>query len=704
MSRYKNIFGMRKIVLNLIMFLTILLASLSFVLASDSYKWEPVFKIYNYTYNKTNKVYYSESYWSAIYLWNNIILTNNHVVEDEKGEYTWFYEICETKDFTKNPICFTSAKLLYVDKTKDLAFLILEKLPNLDKKITFSDKEISIWDKIETYGYPSNGWETITFTSWKISWFDSGRYKIDASVDSWSSGWWAFDKDWKLVWVMTSVVSGYTTLWYLVPITDVKEFLLKKWNITTFSNFNTANFKNFLNKYQKRINSNSISTDYIDINNISKYGFRISENIFDDNDYMQKYYLTSKSWNTSIEIYNVKKNINNLASSIEDRNKTIRSYWISEITQSIYVNWVSYIYGYTINKTNWDLEIFLKSSFSDSRIKLYWNIANKKELKSALLLIFNNSKYKKSLKIEENIRLAWIQINKKSDFNIYKYAYWSIHWEKSDIINNESLVTLDISVTEVDDEKLDLLEINKSYGVSKYSNINKWIVIDKWKIFFYLVERQDFYTRYNFSTILKYNGKNYLYNIMIDSIWEEKENYVHYTYDSNWKIKNSPLHSKTSKIILNLFDNIIFYWKPYFNESEVLKLKKTWNYITWIESLHLYSSSKSYSNKKSKISKKEALEFIESIYGSKLSFSNIEKKDSLEYKYNKSYNLLSKSTNWKKYIKKIEEFIPKLKTEKLKKVLLKLEKLNLDNPKLKKYRLILEYIKYKILIEVKSRN
>ena len=52
--------------------------------------------------------------------------------------------VCETRDFTKNPICFTSAELLYVDKVKDLAYLELENEPNTKSKVTFSSKKLSI--------------------------------------------------------------------------------------------------------------------------------------------------------------------------------------------------------------------------------------------------------------------------------------------------------------------------------------------------------------------------------------------------------------------------------------------------------------------------------------------------------------------------------------------------------------------------------
>jgi hypothetical protein len=66
--------------------------------------------------------------------------------------------------------------------------------------------------------------------------------------------------------------------------------------------FNTIKFREFLKKYQKRINSDEISTEYIDVKNISKYGFRISENIFDETDELNKNFLTSKTGYTVVSI------------------------------------------------------------------------------------------------------------------------------------------------------------------------------------------------------------------------------------------------------------------------------------------------------------------------------------------------------------------------------------------------------------------
>jgi hypothetical protein len=57
-------------------------------------------------------------------------------------------------------------------------------------------------------------------------------------------------------------------------------------------------------------------------------------------------------------------------------------------------------------------------------------------------------------------------------------------------------------------------------------------------------------------------------------------------------------------------------------------------------------------------------------------------------------------TKYKKYIPKIDEIVEKLSEEKLKSVLEKINKIDLENPKFEKYRDLLEYFKYKILVKM----
>jgi len=134
------------------------------------------------------------------------------------------------------------------------------------------------------------------------------------------------------------------------------------------------------------------------------------------------------------------------------------------------------------------------------------------------------------------------------------------------------------------------------------------------------------------------------------------------------------------------------WWTTYLLKNNI-KLK-SFNFGTPYEPIisnewELFFIAFSYSSWKKHIFKEECKQKKE----------NINKTNLISSKLN-----LLRTKNWKKYINMFEEFIPKLKTEKLKKVLWKLEKLNLDNPKIKKHKILLEYIKFKILVELENRE
>ena len=682
---------MKKIMIILIVFLGILFGNTWGVFAENNYKWQPVFKIYNYYYDEWNKIYFIQSYGSAVYLWNNKIVTNNHVVKDQKWGYTWFYEICETRNFTKKPVCFTSAKLLYIDKTKDLAFLKLDIKPNSDKKIEFSNKEISIWDKIETYWYPSNWGETITFTSGKISGFESEKYKIDASVDSWSSGWWAFDEDWNLVWITTSVVSWYTTLWYIVPTKDIKSFLLKKWNITTLKTFNTVNFKEFLKKYQKRINSDEISTEYIEVKNISKYGFSIFDDIFDKKDEINKYYLSSKTGLTYIYISTNVSNTKKSKFTEEDYKELSKILNLKKITeQFIYNNWKKFYYWLELNKET----KYIKITFSRNSISyvIEWNLNEKNEIKNALELLFNNSKIKNNImNYSDNLFIDWVTINNNSGFELNKYLWDDLKpkilglkkvWQNTFlqlIINNNKLIKL------VEKPSLNkVLENNKK--MYSWKNIYSDALINsKWKLFYYIKIKSNKFILYKFVTETEYDGYfyNYSFNIFILGL-------------ENTNIDNS---------IKNFINNLDFKWKEIFSDKEI---KNAWikniSEITFNNNIWYIIENNASKNSKTSISKKDAFKILQKISWKDIIFSNIEDQNSSTFKLRQAYLNLSKSKNWDIYIKKIWVIISKLKIEKLKKISAKLEKLDFNNSRIKKYKLILEYMKYKVLVELEDRK
>lgn len=201
--------------------------------------YEKIFSLYVYSENpfSDNEEYIITQMGSAVLIDKNTIITNAHVVLDDNNEPTWLYEVCQTYDTKENPVCTSHATLEYYDRARDLALLTIpDDVSWFDDPVEFGSGDVNLWDTVTVYGYPANGGNTITLTQWKISWYESQKYKIDASIDSGNSWGWAFDDKKRLVWIPSFVIEWLSTLWYMVSIDTLREFLDKQWTITQYDN------------------------------------------------------------------------------------------------------------------------------------------------------------------------------------------------------------------------------------------------------------------------------------------------------------------------------------------------------------------------------------------------------------------------------------------------------------------------------------
>jgi hypothetical protein len=127
-----------------------------------------------------------------------------------------------------------TAKLQRYDHNQDLAILDVYSITTQDP-ITLAPSYFSwkltdtnIGETIRVYGYPNNGWDTITMTEWKLSGYLDGNYKIDANLDWWNSGGWAYNLKQEFIGIPYAVRSGYTTLWYVIPAQKIQRFIQNK--------------------------------------------------------------------------------------------------------------------------------------------------------------------------------------------------------------------------------------------------------------------------------------------------------------------------------------------------------------------------------------------------------------------------------------------------------------------------------------------
>lgn len=695
-------FFMRKILL----FFVILFSFFSISYAKDS--TSSIFKIYNYSYDKLNNMYFIDSYGSAIYIWDNKVITNAHVLSNNEWKYEWLYEVCETINYKEEPNCFSAWDLLYYNEEKDLAILSLDDSPSKSKKVIFSDDKVSIWDTVTNYWYPSNWGNTITFTSWKISWFLEWYYKIDANLDSGSSGWGAFDSNWNLIWMNIFVSDWYTTLWYLIPWNDIEDFLNKKGDITYHKWKKDNNFSKFLTKYKNRINSNFIKEDYIEVKNISKYWYKIFDSMFDESWEMKYYFLTSKSLNTEIIIWR------NILSFYKDfdfedfikMNKLLKysfSNWTELISWEIYINWKIFYTVYNYNNKTKDI-VFTFINESWIKINVYWNLERKSELKNAFNLIFNDISFKEAKKVSK-LSLDWLKIWWKSNWYFskdYDYSDFSISTHWYNIFSPNNYLYLNVRL----DDIIPTSKINKNAYIKLLKNSNfEFFKTKKGNILLYKKTVNKNITIHYFSLLKEYNNNIYFYDFYFSHIWNKP---------FSWEV-------------LNFFNNLDHSFSDYFNINDL------WENITSLENSvenfdkvehSSFNSVKTLENNH----KEKLLSIFKQIlwYNNNLAFpkgfknkTTSDNVESISKKYEKnnikakslltkdliiSKNNLRKVIKQKKTISKIDSLVIKLDIKKLESLYTKLDKINLKLAKFKKYKDLLTYLKAKVWLEIHKRN
>ena len=168
------------------------------------------------------------------------IITNWHVIDDSKSIQIWLYpETMVNENYLIHHEDSYSAKLIKVNKTKDLAMLEVNKLPFNIKPVSYGKfTKIKIGQNTFVIGHPKGLlW---SFTSGMVSQIRPNynwRYRgsnhtanviqTDASINPGNSGGPLFNKDKKLIGVNTFTSEG-ENLNFAIAVDDVIEFLNEK--------------------------------------------------------------------------------------------------------------------------------------------------------------------------------------------------------------------------------------------------------------------------------------------------------------------------------------------------------------------------------------------------------------------------------------------------------------------------------------------
>jgi len=182
--------------------------------------------------------------------------------------------------------------------------------------------------------YPSNWWETITLTQWKISWFDAWFYKVDASIDSWNSGWWAFDDDGSLVWIPSFAIDGLTALGYIIPVDTIRDFLAWSTVQDLISIPSDADFIQYRRELLEVFSTWVINDATLMTSSIKEYGF--------------DFFIWANSWTYDVFNYQFLDKSRDTLVDIDKYLQTTNEYWMTG--QDIILKWLAEIYDTVYSK------------------------------------------------------------------------------------------------------------------------------------------------------------------------------------------------------------------------------------------------------------------------------------------------------------------------------------------------------------------
>lgn len=457
---------------------------------------------YKYTYGK----YFQLMWWGSASIINNTwyIITNNHVVDNEKWGTLDYFNICISQSEWQRPSCNYTAVLIARNEKKDIALLKIEDIDIYGKKVDLSSlSSISpdynytpkSWDEVEAIGYPWVGSETITKTQGIISgtslYNDSTYLKTDALIASGNSGW-ALIKDKKLIGIPTFWVGWWidTTLWYGLLISDAKEFIEtnvkiepKKSDITIFANYK---------KQIEEINKNKkIKDNFLELPFWDKY---------EVTDYDKDRFLTIKpaTWNQELP-QSISFSILDLPNAESEKNFLyyLQKVWIynkdTQKLKKIIISWVEFYNPIGLYDTSW---------WDADKTKMYfWNIEGKiiviyvdfgtpqedkintitSEFDTLLKAVMFNKDTIKNIRFEFNLPAPEIKI--KNDKNIvYNELFWFV-W-LFPFNNLHEMITINITPLDVSTGKWKNVSSIYEEGAKDISPDMKSLIKFKWHEWF----------------------------------------------------------------------------------------------------------------------------------------------------------------------------------------------------------------------------
>jgi S1-C subfamily serine protease len=204
------------------------------------------------------------------------IITNWHVIEGSKKVRVWLKpENLVDERYMIDNLDSYEAKIIKIDKEKDLALLEIQNLPNDIKPVKFGDyKNVNVGETAFAIGHPgeliwsfNNGMVSQLRQDYKWKYKNSHHFadviQIQVPINPGNSGGPLFNKNKKLIGVNTFTAEG-ENLNFAISVNDLIEFLNKPEKIKKKNKYIQKKKKGptWITKKNKKVKKNSIDKKY----------------------------------------------------------------------------------------------------------------------------------------------------------------------------------------------------------------------------------------------------------------------------------------------------------------------------------------------------------------------------------------------------------------------------------------------------------
>ena len=245
----------------------------------DMINFSPIVQVKSYktTFDTNTQLLW----WGSASIINDkgVIITNNHVVDDGKGNPLTIFNICVSQHEEDRVNCPYTATLINRNETMDIAILKIDPTDIYGQKVDYTkfntidvDFEYvpKTTDEVEAVWYPWVGSDTITKTKGIVSGTaknnDITYIKTDTLI-AWGNSGWALEKDGKLVWIPTFTKGGFTdsNLGYALLISEAKKFITSNIDSTTKPSW-SHQFADYKKQLDKINDLKSVSDKLLSVN------------------------------------------------------------------------------------------------------------------------------------------------------------------------------------------------------------------------------------------------------------------------------------------------------------------------------------------------------------------------------------------------------------------------------------------------------